>query len=163
MATLDDYKAEALSLGIQHSPNIGKETLKRKIADFKLAQEAKAEEEATETPSVRRTRLIREANLLKRVIITPLDPNLQDQQGTWAIASNSVVGTIKVYVPYNVEWHVPTLCLNTLRERKYTIPSKKDGEYRRMLPSLSIQDLPALTLQELDDLKKKQSLRESTF
>lgn len=163
MLDMDKLKAEALELGVQYSPNIGAATLRKKIDDFVISQEIKVEKSAVETPAMRRTRLIMEANKLTRVIVTPLDPAIQDHNCILAIGSNAIVGTITQYVPFNVEWYVAKLPLNVLREKVYTVQSSKSGGSRKELPKVNITVLDDITPAELKKLREQQSLRNASL
>lgn len=89
-----------------------------------------------------------EATKLVRVIITPMDSTKRDYQGDVFSAGNSVVPTMTKYIPFGVEWHVPQIILNTIKEKvmnKFIAKKDERGrEYREYqeAKAYSIQELP---------------------
>jgi hypothetical protein len=100
------------------------------------------------------------ALILKRVIVTSMDKNKSEIDGEFISAGSSLIGgMIKKFVPFNREWHVPTIIYDTLKEKKmHTTMNRKapNGVVVKEdieVPAYSIVDLPPLTQEELDSLR----------
>ena len=145
---------------------------KRKIAanmEVNMTKTAEGAANGMVTLGQAKLKARREATALKRVIITTKDPMKQNWDGEIITVSNDVVGDIKKYVPYNLEegYHVPQIIVNMLRDRKCTIFVNKkgrDGKYvqtAKIISAHSVEFLPDLTQDELDDLAAEQAARQS--
>lgn len=180
-AELENLKARADLLGVTYHPNIGSEKLREKIA-AKQAEEdvpalvsgeaaGKSEEKAStqcaeETPAAKRVRLKREGLKLVRVRITCMNPFKKEWEGEIFTVSNNAVGTVKRYVPYNVEdgWHVEHILLEQLKERKCQIfVSEKDSRGNKvrkgkLIREFAIEVLDPLTDKELAELAQRQAM-----
>lgn len=180
-AELENLKARADLLGVTYHPNIGTEKLREKIA-AKQAEEAtpalvsgeaagKSEEKgsiqsAEESPAAKRVRLKREGLKLVRVRITCMNPFKKEWEGEIFTVSNNAVGTVKRYVPYNVEdgWHVEHILLEQLKERKCQIfVSEKDSRGNKvrkgkLIREFAIEVLEPLTDKELAELAQRQAM-----
>lgn len=180
-AELENLKARADLLGVTYHPNIGTEKLREKIA-AKQAEEAtpapvsgeaagKSEEKvsiqsAEESPAAKRVRLKREGLKLVRVRITCMNPFKKEWEGEIFTVSNNAVGTVKRYVPYNVEdgWHVEHILLEQLKERKCQIfVSEKDSRGNKvrkgkLIREFAIEVLDPLTDKELAELAQRQAM-----
>ena len=180
-AELENLKARADLLGVTYHPNIGPEKLREKIA-AKQAEEAtpalvsgeaagKSEEKvsiqsAEESPAAKRVRLKREGLKLVRVRITCMNPFKKEWEGEIFTVSNNAVGTVKRYVPYNVEdgWHVEHILLEQLKERKCQIfVSEKDSRGNKvrkgkLIREFAIEVLDPLTDKELAELAQRQAM-----
>lgn len=170
---LEGLKSKANLLGIKFHPSIGVEALREKI-QAKLAETASPEEEepavaeeAKETPGQFRARHRLEATKLVRVRVTCMNPFKKDIEGEIFTVSNSVVGTVKKYVPFNADegWHVPQIILNAMRERMCQVFVKektKNGvsvKRGKLIKEFNIEVLPPLTEDELHDLAQRQAMR----
>lgn len=167
---LTALKERATTLGITFHPNIGIDKLRDKVAAaiegkpaVPDAPEVVAE---VETKAQRAARLRKEANQLVRIRVTCMDPAKKEWLGAMYSVSNSLVGTIKKYVPFNNDegWHVPQMLLNHLRERTCQIFVSKtnpDGSKSRtgkIIKELAIEVMPALTSVELQELAQRQAM-----
>lgn len=160
---LQELKEKADALGITYRDNVTTKAL------TKLIKEYEEQEEADDglTDAQRNQKATEEATRLVRCIVTPLDPSKRDYQGDLFSAGNSVVNTMSKYVPFGVEWHIPQIILNAIKEKKLTkFISKKDErgrEYREYQESkaYSVQELPPLTKEELEELAKSQEMRQA--
>lgn len=168
-------------------PSIGKEKLQDKIKTyqeelFRTAQEKRLAEAANEadplpknlpvtpqpneTKNQKRTRLLNEANRLVRVTVVCLNRDKSEWQGEILTFSNSFIGTIKKFVPFNSEnpYHVPTALITMMKERNHTIfKTKRDNMGRKIrygvsVPEFSIVEHEALTTEEHAELRKIQLL-----
>ena len=160
---LELLKEQAQSLGIEYKPNVSAKTLAKLIKEF---EEREAQDDGL-TDNERIQQTLKAAARLVRVIITPMDSSKRDYQGDVFSAGNAVVPTMTKYVPFGVEWHVPQIILNTIKEKVMNkFIAKKDDrgrEYREYLEAkaYSIQELPPLTKEELLELAKSQEMRQA--
>ena len=160
---LELLKERADSLGVVYRPNVSAKILAKLIKEF---EEREAQDDGL-TVNERIQQTIKEATKLVRVIITPMDSTKRDYQGDVFSAGNAVVPTMTKYVPFGVEWHVPQIILNTIKEKvmnKFIAKKDERGrEYRDYLEAkaYSIQELPLLTREELAELAKSQEMRQA--
>lgn len=125
---IDVLKAQAMTMGITHSNNIGVEALRKKIA-AKMEGEADTTDEAGEAlatltvnplaqvglteaaviealaevpvaPMSLNAYLNKEAKKLVRIRISCMDPKKQDLPGEFFTVANEFIGTIRKYVPF---------------------------------------------------------------
>ena len=160
---LELLKEKADSLGVGYRPNVPAKTLTKIIKEF---EEQEAQDDGL-TVNERIQQTLNEATKLVRVIITPMDSTKRDYQGDVFSAGNAVVPTMTKYVPFGVEWHVPQIILNIIKEKvmnKFIAKKDERGrEYREYLEAkaYSIQELPLLTREELEELAKSQEMRQA--
>lgn len=170
----------ATQLKIKFHPSIGADTLRTKIAaamnEAAMAEvvpaavgpAAVAEDVVgvAETENARNRRLRMEANRLVRVVVNCMNPNKQLIEGEIFTVSNSVIGTVKKYVPFNIEagWHIPYVIYLQLKERKcqvfFTVLDQKTGMKTRqgkLTNEFNVVILPQLTAEELKDLAALQA------
>lgn len=174
MDELTLLKRRADTLGMKYHPNIGLDKLKEKMAEL-TAEEIPTEVQTplgpkglvgvdNETKAQREARMRRNANRLVRVIVTCRNPNKSEWPGEIFTVSNSVVGSIKKYVPFdNTEgWHVPQIIVNMMRERKcqvfYTTKDNRGNKIRkgRQINEFAIEVLDPLTETQLKELGQRQ-------
>lgn len=171
---LDTLKARAKMLGIKFHPNISLDTLRERVnssasEDQQLEGDVMSTapaEDGRETKMQRRNRLYAEANKLVRIRVSNMNPHTREHAGSYYTVSNSVVGTFTKYVPFDNEegWFVPSIIYKHMKERECQIfVNAKDGKGRdirkgKMVPELSIELLPDLTVQELQDLAQRQAM-----
>lgn len=165
-------------LGIKYSNNIGLETLRERINAKLEEREAVVEEEedkpkkkeAQTAAQVKETavqKARKEALKLVRVNITSMENTKNNLSGEIFTVSNGVVGTIKRYVPFGVDWHIEQMLLNTLKEKEFQrfgtekTPSGQTVRRAKSVPAYAIQILPPLTEKELEDLRKSQMARQT--
>lgn len=168
LATL---KQRADQLGISYHPSIGVDKLKEKV-NAKLSGEGGAEAgtDTATAPSENKRRLNKrqEASELVRIQVTCMNPNKSEWEGEVFCAGNSVVGTFKKYVPFNVEWHVPRIIYNMIKQRQCQIFVTKKDERRRtvregkLIREFNVAELPPLTKEELKDLAQRQAMANGT-
>lgn len=166
-------------LGIKYSNNIGLETLRERINAKLEEREAVVEEEEEEQPKKKETKTAaqvketavqkarKEALKLVRVNITSMENTKNNLSGEIFTVSNAVVGTIKRYVPFGVDWHIEQILLNTLKEKEFQrfgtekTPGGQTVRRAKSVPAYAIQILPPLTEKELEDLRKSQLARQT--
>ena len=151
-------------LGISYSNNIGLETLRQRIEE-KL--ESANAVEATQTQDDKMSKAKKDATRLVRVNISSMESIKNNLFGEIITVSNNVIGTVKRFFPFGVDWHVESIILDTLRDKEYQAfrnERHKDGSETRkgyLAKAYGIQELPPLTQTELDLLKARQMARNS--
>ena len=168
-------KQRAQTLGIKFHPSIGLEALRSKVNGAITGEEeaepaddvaVAAVEPVVETKVQLRNRLRKEAAKLVRIRITCMNPNKKEWKGEVFTASNSMVGTFRKFVPFNVEdgWHVPQILLNMIKARQfqtfYTVKNDRGVTIRKgkLVPEFAIEVLPPLTEKELTELARRQAM-----
>lgn len=170
---LTSLKSRADQMGISYHPSIGVDKLRDKVnAKIQGTEEEPADEpvEATavkESEQAFRLRKRQEAGQLIRIQVTSMNPNKSEWEGEMFTAGNSVVGTYKHYVPFNVEWHVPRIIFNQIRDRQCQVFTTKrvDGKTVRegkLIREFNVAELTPLTEEELKDLGRRQSMASGT-
>lgn len=167
---LDSLKMRADQLGLKYHPAIGVEKLREKVnatiegTDSGEDEEPNALAPDTETVNEKRARLKREALKLVRVRITNMNPNKKEWEGEIFTVSNSVIGTVKKMIKFDVEYHVPQIILNVMRERECQVfVNFKDAKGNRskegkLVKEFAIEVLPSLTEKELKELAQRQAM-----
>lgn len=159
-------KERADLLGIQYHPSIGAEKLREKIAAALADKPTEAKPAEAESESARHKKIIDEATKLIRIRLTCMNPFKKDWDGELITVSNSVVGTLKRYIPFNAPdgWHVPQMMLNMLEERQcqvfYNEKTRNGVSIRKgkLIKEFAIEVLPPLTEKELKDLAQQQAM-----
>jgi hypothetical protein len=165
-------KERAAVMGIQYHPSIGLDKLREKLSasltDSTDPEEAVEQDtaEVQETKAQAHMRFRREASALIRVRLTCMNPAKQKWEGEIFTVSNSVIGTMKKYIPFHAEegWHIPQALLNIIQERHYQAPYTENGpkgqkiRKYKMAKEFSIEILPNLTASELKDLANQQAI-----
>lgn len=163
-------KEKAKSLNISFHPNIGEDKLREKINE-KLNDQPKEDPVSTgEVPitkelssSAKLAAKRKAASKLVRVIITSFDPNKKEWQGEFFSVGNAKIGQFKKFIPYGVEWHIPTIMLNLIEDKKMqTFYTVKDGRGKnirksKLIKAYGIDYLDPLTSEELAELASIQS------
>lgn len=168
----------AKDLKIKNAHTMSVTTLKKKIA-AKLAgekEEVQSLEEAVvvqESAHQKRMRAAREARKLIRVMCQNMNPSKNHKTHDLLKVANRVVGTIHRAVPTSSPddgTHVEQMILDTMKEQQYLAktPYKhpKTGEMltkTEWKQEWKIVELPPLTQRELDELAKKQQVRDSAL
>lgn len=172
---LEEMKAYASEQGIKFHPSIGEEALEEKIRSFEDAknqdqkeaeQEAMPDVEKTDGKKLSRRELKKEQLKLVRVRITCMNPTKKEWEGEIITVSNSLVGTVKKYIPFAAEdgWHVPQILLNFMKEREYQhFYITKDDRGNKVprgknMKEFAIEVLPPLTKKELEELANRQAM-----
>lgn len=182
-ATAEDQELAILKqradvLGIPYNGNIGLETLRNRVRDHqtKLESATKAEPELKTAPKTKaqveqelRDQVKREGLVLLRCRIANLNPQKRDLEGELITVANRFLGTVSKFIPFGEageSYHIPKVLYDELRDRKFQqVISKKDAQgkeqlSRRMVPEYSIEILPQLTAEELQELAVKQAAAE---
>lgn len=166
VSELDSLKARATMLGITFHPSIGLDKLREKV-NAVMSSNTSTEAVAEETEGAKRKRLLDEATKLVRIRVTCMNPNKREWDGEIITAGNSVVGTHRKFVPFNVEWHVPNVIYQQLLQREcqiFVTSRTKNGVQMRqgkLIKEFGIEVLPQLTQEELYDLAQQQAMAHS--
>lgn len=172
---LENLKSRAEKLGVKFHPSISAEKLREKIKAAQTEGEGSVGEQSEgksaagtkeESPAAKKLRLKREALKLVRVRITCMNPAKKEWEGEIITVANNAVGTVKRYVPFNIEdgWHVEHILLEQLRERQCQIfVSEKDSRGNKvrkgkLIREFAIEVLEPLTEEELRDLAQRQAM-----
>ena len=171
---LTTLKARADLMGISYHPSIGLEKLRDKVNAATTSDEKLEEEEApaqdgaqeVETEKQFHARLRRESNELIRVRVSCMNPEKKEWDGEIFTTGNSVVGTISKFVPFNNEegWHIPRMIYQQMIQRQCQIwTSERDNRGNsirksKMIKEFAIEILPNLTIDELQELARRQAL-----
>ena len=174
-AELENLKIRAEKLGVKFHPSISADKLREKIKAAQAEGEGSVGEQDevktttgtdVESPAAKKLRLKREGLKLVRVRITCMNPTKKEWEGEIFTVSNNAVGTVKRYVPYNVEdgWHVEQILLNQLRERQCQIfVTEKDSRGNKirkgkLIREFAIEVLDPLTEEERQELAQRQAM-----
>lgn len=118
-----------------------------------------------ETANEKRRRIKKNAEELIRVRVTCMNPAKKDWAGEIFTVGNSAVGTIKKFVPFNVEegWHVPRMILEMMEQRTCTIfvnKKTKGGLVKepKQIREFNIEHLHPLTEEDLEELARRQAM-----
>lgn len=168
-------KARAKQMGISFSNNIKLETLREKINEKLLADDAETpvdeDDDAELSPAAKQAKFRKEllASQMKlvRLRITNLDPKKKDLPGEIFTVANEYIGTVRKYVPYgevtDEGYHVPFVIYQELESRRFqnirTIKDRRTGHTRTetsWAKEFALEVLPALTKEELEDLARAQ-------
>lgn len=185
-SSLEALKARADILGVKYHPSIGEEKLQEKVQealldkvpandsasvggeDVKLSKYADGNAPKAETLGQQRQRKQKEASELIRVQVTCMNPNKREYDGEIFCAGNRVIGTIKKYVPFDVEYHVPRVIFNMIKHRMCQVfVSKRDDKGRqiregKLIREFNITVLDPLTQTELNELAQRQAMAKGT-
>lgn len=189
VSELEMLKNRARLMGITFSNNISAETLKARI-QAKLdgeAEQSKPEQtenqenkepEVTQTapsakaakPKTLRQQLYEREMKLVRLRITNLDPKKKDLPGEIITVANSVLGTVRKFVPFGEVtddgYHVPHCIYKQLRDREFLHIRTRKGSHggtpiveSKMVREFALEILPPLTKEELAKLAAAQAAK----
>jgi len=169
---LNMLKERADQMQVTYHPNIGLATLRAKIAAALNTAETVAATVVDEVEAVPesiyeyKARMRAEAHALIRVVVNCMNPAKQLWEGEVFTVSNSVVGTVKKFIPFNAEagYHIPRMIYNQLIERKcqvfytHTDPrTRMKTRKGKLINEFNVVVLPALTEGELKELAAAQA------
>lgn len=169
---LTTLKARADLMGVPYHPSISLAKLREKVNGAIQGEAPKVEvaPEAEETVNQKRSRMKKEMLALVRIRLTCMNPAKKEWPGEILTVGNSLIGSVKRYVPFNAQesgWHVERILLQLLKDRKCQIfqTVKENGrEVRkgRLIPEFAIEELPPLTEKELAELARRQAMANGT-
>ena len=174
---LELLKERATQMGISFHPSIGVDKLRAKVdAAIKgvpdpTANEEPAQEEPAPAPVLteyQKTQMQRmEALKLVRVVVSCMNPAKQAWEGEVFTVGNDAIGTVRKYVPFNVDngYHVPHIIYEQLLERQCPIlvpvtdPVTGFKTSRiKLVREFNVVVLPQLTESELAELARQQAV-----
>ena len=172
---LESLKARADLMGIKYHPNTGLDKLKAKVNNALSGGEEIKDIQSLSTGSktyltgeefkrIQESNKKRNVNKLIRVRVTCMNPMKKEWEGEIISVGSSKLGTFKKYIPYNVEWHVPKIIYEHLKERKcsvfHTVKDYRGQKVRKskLVSEFSVETLPPLTAEELKDLAQRQAM-----
>lgn len=183
---LKALKQRADIMGLTYSPNIGLETLRKRVADVLNDVVPVEVEEPSVVPAagkakpgslahkaaIRKELMDRELKLV-RLRITNMNPSKRDLPGEIFTVANKFVGNVKKYVAYGEAtengYHVPYIIYKQLKSRKFlqvrTQRDKVTGQiviHQSWAPEFALEVLPPLTREELDKLAAAQAAGRGT-
>jgi hypothetical protein len=167
---LDLLKERAEVMNISYHPSIGLDKLREKVNSAITSETVNTstesvEEKGTLNKPKTRTELLAQAKKLVRVNVTCMNPNMKEHEGGLYSVGNGIVGMFKVFVPFNVDWHVPQIVLTHMQNRKCQIfstnKSSKGSSVPKLIKELSIDILDPLTPEELKALGQRQIAQNS--
>lgn len=169
--TRDEMKIKAEELGLEYKKNISNdgllELIQNHVDSVSTIKPEDKVEPVKEKPVVAKTQgqinaeERRKQELLKRVIITPVDPNKRELQGEIISCGNKRTKMIKKFVPFNTEWHVPLFIYQVLKDKTFRITKEyktaNGMKYKRdeEIPAYNINELPPLTSEERSRIIKE--------
>jgi len=172
---LDGLKDRADTMGLKYRKDITVDNLRSKVADALADKEPVNDgldltKPVTKTLTENEQRVVfkKEAAALTRIRVTCMDPNKREYDGDFFCAGNRIIGTYKVYVPFDVEWHVPSVILKMIRRKQCQVfVSKRDERGRQIregksIKAFAVEVLPALTAQEMKELAQRQAMSKGT-
>lgn len=162
---VDPNTVEVTGLG-----NAGIEPVKPSAAEYSFEEMvsgyAAQKEFSKLSKNMQRNEALKSANKLIRIVVTCRDPNKRDWNGEIFTVSNSLVGTHKKYVPFNVPegYHVPHIIYQALLEKKCQVFVNGRDRYGNDIKRSTLVDayavtvLPPLTQEELRQLGQRQAM-----
>ena len=178
---LASLKARADLLGLTYHPSIGVEKLREKVAaaiagtppvtdtpnefETPLTKGLAPAQPRAETEVEKRLRLKQEATKLIRIRLTCMNPAKKEWDGEIFTAGNSVIGSVKKFVPFNADdgWHVPYIILQMIQDRMCQIfvaaTDSRGNKVRKgkMIREFAVEILDPLTKDELAELAARQA------
>lgn len=163
------FLEQASILGLNVPKNIPTEKLKETVGRAlrsnkeRTAKDRKLSEIAAEQ--------FEDMRALERVRIHNLNPAKQGWTGEIFTVGNDVIPTITRFIPYNTEtgiWHIERIFIPFLRSRKFQVMATKTGSDKkgygvdvtknRLMPEFSLEILPPLTEEELEEIAERQNV-----
>ena len=174
---LELLKERAVQMGISFHPSIGVDKLRAKVeaaiqgVPDPTANDEQVEEAPAPAPVLseyQKTQMQRmEAMKLMRVVVSCMNPAKQAWEGEIFTVGNDIVGTVKKFVPFNVDtgYHIPHIIYEQLMERMCQIfVSTTDPvtgiktSRSKLIKEFNVVVLPQLTDDELAELARQQAV-----
>ena len=174
---IEDVKAELTGRGIKMHHKTNAIKLRKTLQDDVDKNDAKVPVEVKSSP-VKPAKVKKKPEMtleekclhLKRIIVTPNDPELSGHAGlvfTVLVSSVNNGKAIKKYVPFNNEegWHVPNVICNQIANaemQKFKSVKAPNGDtvlQPYQAKKYNVQVLPDLTQKEIDKLAASQAAR----
>lgn len=167
---LTSLKQRADLMGISYHPSIGVDKLREKvnavIVKPSLRDSINEGAQREESEAAWRQRVVAEATKLVRIRLTCMNPLKKEWDGEILTVGNTVVGTLKKYIPFNADegWHVPHMMYEELRDRQCQVfQTRRDSRGNnvregKLIKEFAIEMLPPLSKDELHDLAQRQAM-----
>lgn len=174
---IEDVKAELTGRGIKMHHKTNAIKLRKTLQDDVDKNDTKVPVEVKSSP-VKPAKVKKKSGMtleekclhLKRIIVTPNDPELSGHAGlvfTVLVSSVNNGKAIKKYVPFNNEegWHVPNVICNQIANaemQKFKSVKAPNGDtilQPYQAKKYNVQVLPDLTQKEIDKLAASQAAR----
>ena len=174
---IEDVKAELTGRGIKMHHKTNSIKLRKTLQDDVDKNDAKVPVEVKSSP-VKPAKVKKKPEMtleekclhLKRIIVTPNDPELSGHSGlvfTVLVSGVNNGKAIKKYVPFNNEegWHVPNVICNQIANaemQKFKSVKAPNGDtilQPYQAKKYNVQVLPDLTQKEIDKLAASQTAR----
>ena len=174
---IEDVKAELIGRGIKMHHKTNAIKLRKTLQDNVDKNDAEVPVEVKPSP-VKPAKVKKKPGMtleekclhLKRIIVTPNDPELSGHSGLVFTVMVSAVNNgkaIKKYVPFNNEegWHVPNVIVNQITNaemQKFKSVKAPNGDtvlQPYQAKKYNVQVLPDLTQKEIDKLAASQAAR----
>lgn len=166
---LETQKAQAELLGVEVTEEDTAETISAKIAEAVNSDKSDKTTEEKTNPTTNVSDMTK-AHALVRCRITCLNPAKSAFEGEIFTVGNDFIPPIRRYVPFNKVWHVEAFLLEVIKGRTFLYMPQKpatsgsqgfgsDFQQRELRPEFSIEILPQLTEEELEQMRIEQSNR----
>jgi len=166
--TIKELRVEAEALGIDVPGNISKVKLKAKIDKVRSAINEPVVDPEKEVIEPEIDPIVKQRNEMRklmRVRITCHDPQFKKHTGVIR-AAGSTVFFIRRFVPFNRPTHIEKVLYDFMKRAQFQWFEEKTNratgrKYKvpRSSPAFVIEDLPALTKEELEELARDQQAR----
>jgi hypothetical protein len=169
---LDSLRELAENLTSKKFGNVKDPAKLQAIIDVARADKEDEDEDAPKVLSMaaqnRKREIARkEATKLLRVNITAMAPFEKQLKGAYFDVGNSLVGNIRRFIPYDVDWHCEAMLLEHIKDRKYRTKKEwKDPITRKIqyenifVRAYGVVELDALSAQELAEHSRAMKSRE---
>ena len=157
-------KQRADVLGIKYSNNIGVDTLRTKVNE-KLEEATLGKESVLDKAALRK-KVQDEQLKLVRIRLTCMNPAKKAWRGEIFTIANAYLGTVKKFVPYDARfyqngYHVPFCIYRLLKDKTFLNIETREEKgktyvHTSYVPEFSIEVLPDLTPEELEELARAQ-------
>ena len=179
----EELREHARSLGLKFHPATGAKKLRALLAEYAKQtmglppEDAPVDQAPAEAPAAKKEEnkgeyinRIREEQLrLIRVIVHCNNDDKRELQGDLFSAANKHVGPVKRFIPFDNEngWHIEKILLDFLKAkrvqkwRNVKLPNGMSEKQPYLTNEFTIEELPPLTREQLDDLAREQAARGS--
>lgn len=163
--SLESLREQCKVLGIKYSPNAKEEKLQELIDNFDGGSNITEtdlgyiKEEPKEVKKVlTKAEIYQDQTQLVRFTLHCNDSN-DRTQGYCVGVGNMVTGLYRLFIPYDTPWHAPKVVVEHLKNEQLHesyFDETNNKRVSRLRPKFNVQELPPLTPEELEALKKEQ-------
>lgn len=155
-------------LGLNVPKNMPTAKLRKAVAD-KIANMESIKPVSKET-RLKENDIRMQQLALVRFRIHVLNPVKQNWNGELITVGNDIIPPITRFIPFNAVdgiWHAERIIVNYLKSRKYQFMQEEgsnagyrkntvDPSKNKLLPEFAIEELPPLTMEEIEQMKQRQ-------